>query len=164
MKSPSDNKYLPGRRGRHNRKVTEEEKARFIERLCETGNVTEACRTVGIQPQVMYRIRDREGEEEFREAWDLALDEGSDMLEAEARRRAVEGVDRPIYQRGECVGFERQYSDQLLVRLLEAHKPDKYRHRAEQRLVSDPLQDMLDEVDGSSAAPDEGTDQGEGSK
>lgn len=155
-KEPKDNKFLPHRRERKNARVSDDEKREFIRVLCETGNVTESARAIGVQPQVMYRIKDRD--EEFREAWDLALDEGTDALEAEARRRAVEGVDRPIYQRGELVGYERQYSDQLLIRLLEAHKPEKYRHRAEQRLVEDPLQNVLDEVDGKSASPEEGSE------
>lgn len=156
MTDRSDNPFYPRRRTRKNTKVTDAEKRKFIEALCDTGNVTAACRHIGVQPPVMYRIRDRE--EVFKEAWDMALDEGADLLESEARRRAVEGVDRPVFQRGECVGYERQYSDQLLTRLLEAHKPEKYRHRAEQRVVEDPLADILAEVDGDSAAPDGSTE------
>jgi hypothetical protein len=62
---------------------------------------------------------------------DEATDEACDVLEAEAWRRAVDGVDRPIFQRGEQVGVERVYSDNLMVQLLKAHRPEKYRERTE---------------------------------
>lgn len=132
-------------------KFTETRKRKFIEKLIETGNISLSARLIGVGRRTLYDARERDPE--FREAWDTALEEAADLLEAEARRRAVEGVDRPIYQRGELVGYERQYSDTLLIRLLEAHKPEKYRHRAEQRLVEDPVQDILEEIDGRSAAP-----------
>lgn len=44
-------------------------------------------------------------------------------------RRAVDGVDRPVYQTGELVGYERMYSDQLLVVLLRRHIAE-YRDRS----------------------------------
>lgn len=48
-------------------------------------------------------------------------------LEAEARRRAMDGVDEPVYHKGEVVGHVRKYSDTLLIFLLKAHRPHKYR-------------------------------------
>jgi hypothetical protein len=39
----------------------------------------------------------------------------------------VEGVDKPVYQGGVLVGYVREYSDQLLVTLLKAHRPEKFR-------------------------------------
>lgn len=134
-------------------------KRRFIDTLCHTGNVSEACRIAGVARPTAYEHR--KTDEEFREAWGMALEEAADLLEAEARRRAVDGVERPIYQGGELVGTERQYSDQLLIRLLEAHKPEKYRHRQETQVVDDPLQNILEHIDGQSAAPtSEGEEKG----
>jgi hypothetical protein len=69
---------------------------------------------------------------EFREAWDAAIEAGSDLMEDEARRRAVEGYDRPVYQGGELVGYVREYSDGLLQFLLKARRPDKFRDRVQQ--------------------------------
>ena len=49
-----------------------------------------------------------------------------DLLEGEARRRAT-GISRDIYYAGEVVGAERVYSDTLLIFLLKAHRPAKFR-------------------------------------
>ena len=49
------------------------------------------------------------------------------VLEPEAIRRAVEGVEKPVYQGGELVGYVREYSDTLLIFLLKGGKPHKYR-------------------------------------
>ena len=51
-------------------------------------------------------------------------------LEAELYRRAVLGVERPITVAGERV-MVREYSDRLLMFLLKAEKPEKYRDRRE---------------------------------
>jgi hypothetical protein len=48
-------------------------------------------------------------------------------LEDEALRRAVEGVEEPVYQGGKQVGVIRKYSDALLMFLLKAARPEKYR-------------------------------------
>jgi hypothetical protein len=54
-----------------------------------------------------------------------------DQLEEEARRRAVDGVLKPVFQRGRQVGRIREYSDVLLVTLLKGKRPDTYRERFE---------------------------------
>ena len=53
----------------------------------------------------------RNADTTFAAAWDSACDEAADILEAEARRRAVEGTLRPVYQGGRHVGDIREYSD-----------------------------------------------------
>lgn len=58
-----------------------------------------------------------------------AYEAGIDALEDEARRRAYEGVDKPVYQKGERVGLIREYSDTLLIFLLKGGRPDKFRER-----------------------------------
>jgi len=50
-------------------------------------------------------------------------------LEDEAVRRAREGVRRPVRYKGKIVGYETDYSDQLLVFLLKNWAPDKYREQ-----------------------------------
>jgi hypothetical protein len=63
----------------------------------------------------------------FREA----EQEAADVLEAEAVRRAVQGVDEAVYFQGEQVGTRRRYSDLLLIFLLKGMRPDKFRERQE---------------------------------
>lgn len=69
----------------------------------------------------------RAEDDDFREAWAEAYDEGTDVFEDEAKRRAVDGVDRPIFQQGECVGFERVYSDSLMQMMLQGRRPGVYK-------------------------------------
>ncbi len=58
-----------------------------------------------------------------------ALDAGTDLLEDEVFRRAVIGVETPIVNRktGEIEGYATKYSDMLLVRLLGARNPTRWR-------------------------------------
>jgi hypothetical protein len=75
-----------------------------------------------------------------------ALEEHAMLLEQEARRRAVEGVTEPIINReGEIVGEKQVYSDRLMLELLKANDPAKFReikqlevnHKGGVLLVSD---------------------------
>ena len=96
----------------------------FIERLKATGNVTLAAIGAGVNRQHAYRTRNRN--KTFRRRWDEALEQTVDLLEGEARRRAT-GISRDIYYAGEVVGEESVYSDTLLIFLLKAHRPAKFR-------------------------------------
>ena len=71
-------------------------------------------------------IRDAEYAAMFQEAKEQA----ADHLECEARRRAVEGVEEPVYYKGEVCGTIRKYSDLLLIFLLNGARPEKYRDKA----------------------------------
>lgn len=50
-------------------------------------------------------------------------------MEAEAYRRGVKGVQRPVYQGGALAGYVTEYSDLLIQLLLKANRPDKYREK-----------------------------------
>jgi hypothetical protein len=102
-----------------------EKQAVFLEILAEKGNVSAAAKFVGISRTEAYRTYQRD--ETFAALWDEALEIACDILEAEAHRRAVEGVDEPVFYRGEEIGAIKKYSDTLLLRLLEAHRPSKWR-------------------------------------
>ncbi len=57
-----------------------------------------------------------------------------DILEAEAFRRAVEGVEKPVgWYKGEPGGYVREYSDVLLMFQLKALRPEKCRERVDLR-------------------------------
>ena len=70
-------------------------------------------------------------------AWDNAVEQGIDTLEFEARRRECEGVDEPVFHKGEECGHVRRYSDALLMFLLRSHRPEKFRERFDHR-IDDP--------------------------
>lgn len=103
--------------------------------LCETGNVSRSCETAEIGRTTFYEwLRDSP---EFASAVDDAMEVASDSLEAEARRRARDGVDEPVFYQGAVCGTVRRYSDTLLIFLLKGAKPNKYRERSSV-VVEDP--------------------------
>jgi hypothetical protein len=55
------------------------------------------------------------------------MEAGTDLIEEEARRRVVEGYDRPVFQGGKLVGVVRVYSDELAALLLRGRRPEVYR-------------------------------------
>ena len=107
------------------RKVRKHWKPLFLDTLRITGNVRIAATNADVARQVAYRARDSSAT--FRADWDEALEEARELLEAEARRRAAIGVDEPVFYKGQVVGHIRKYSDNLLMFLLKAHWPEKFR-------------------------------------
>lgn len=99
----------------------------FLANLAETCNVSSACLAAGISRQTAYTHRQQY--DGFKAQWDEALGIGVWTLEEEAIRRAVKGVDEPVFYQGRSVGAVRKYSDTLLIFLLKAHDPEKYRER-----------------------------------
>jgi hypothetical protein len=97
----------------------------FLAALVDTVNVTLTYRRADIPRRTAYDWR--EADEGFARKWDDAVDEGIDLLEAELHKRAFEGVERPVYYKGEQVGTWRFYSDALAMFLLKAHRPERYR-------------------------------------
>lgn len=106
---------------------------KFIAALADSGNVRAACEVAGIARKTAYGKRNTDLA--FAAEWDAALEEACDTLEAEARRRAVEGVDKPVYQQGMKVGVIREYSDTLLIFLLKGNRPSKFKETVRQELT-----------------------------
>lgn len=101
--------------------------ALFLSSLAEYGNVSKAADLARLDRATLYRKR---GEDEaFSAEWDKALAIGVEALEDEAKRRAYEGWDEPVFHEGIVCGAKRKFSDTLLIVLLKAHKPEKYMDR-----------------------------------
>ena len=100
-------------------------KKAFLADLSSYGNVSRAAEKSGVSRQYWYRMRSEDAA--FSESWDKALEIGTEALEDEAKRRAYEGWDEPVFYEGVECGTKRKFSDTLLIVLLKAHKPDKYR-------------------------------------
>ena len=100
-------------------------KPAFLEVLRETGNVTLAVQHVGQSRNQVHDVRQRS--KRFAAQWDDALEDATDLLEAEARRRAFTGIDKPVFFKGEVVASIKKYSDPLLMFLLEAYDPQMFR-------------------------------------
>jgi hypothetical protein len=104
-------------------------KQQFLVAFAKCGLVAQACRDACVGSKTVYRWR--QGDDVFAEQWEEIESQVNDALEAEAMRRAVEGVKRPVFHQGEHVGDVTDYSDSLLIQLLKARKPEKFRERTE---------------------------------
>lgn len=108
-------------------------RATFLQALAEGHTVSTAARTAGVARTTAYEVRavDRE----FAAAWDVALEDGVQVLEEEVFRRAVQGITREkgIYHQGVRIDTEAitEFSDVLLMFYLKAKRPDIYRERTE---------------------------------
>lgn len=101
----------------------------FLASLAENGNITLAAREAGVSRQAAYNAK--EADESFAAAWVEAEEIAADLLEEEARKRAVDGTPEPVYYKGQMVGAVRRYSDNLLMFLLRARRPERFRDRSE---------------------------------
>jgi len=66
----------------------------------------------------------------YRAAFEPAHERAIETMEAEARRRAVEGVQETVYYEGMKCGTRQRYSDNLLMFLLKAARPERYAERS----------------------------------
>lgn len=105
-------------------KRTDRARERFIAVLSDSCNVSEAARAIGIGRTTAYEWK--RDDKEFSDLWDEAEQYAADRLEREAWRRAVDGVDEPVFHKGEVVGHVRKYSDRMLEILLKGHRGEKY--------------------------------------
>jgi hypothetical protein len=117
----------------HRTKLTIRAREKFLAHLAKTANVTESAALINMARRSMYDARERD--EGFRRAWDDAIEIATDALEKEARRRALQGWDEPVFYRGAQVGKMRIYSDRMLELLLKAHRPYKFKETVRQELT-----------------------------
>lgn len=127
---PADFRWVPVRRQRHHANGWSEAKQRrFIEELADTACVETAARAVGMSVSSAYALRRAPGGESFANAWLAALQQGAHKLADLAFDRAIHGSDEPVFDRnGNRVGRRMRQNDRLLMFLLRAHLPERYRH------------------------------------
>ena len=98
----------------------------FIEALASSGCIHEACKSVGMGRTSAYGLRARPDAAAFRLAWDAALDHAIRELTDSAFSRALKGVSRPVFYKGEQVGERRYYDERLTMFLLRCRDPARY--------------------------------------
>ena len=101
----------------------------FLAALAECGILSQAAEAAGVDRATVWRRR--QDDAEFSAACDQAIDMAADKLEAEARRRALEGVEEPVYQAGQLIGTKTVYSDSLLALLLKGRRKRVFAERVE---------------------------------
>jgi len=112
---------------------------RFLEAFASFGTVSGAAQVAGIDRRTHYKWLsvDATYGERFRDAEATA----TDRLESEAVRRALIGIEEPVFgnARGDDgkslgtqqVGTVKKYSDTLLIFLLKARRPQVFREKYE---------------------------------
>jgi len=101
----------------------------FFEALSQGQPVRVALDASGYKRRTVYGWRS--ADEAFRDRWEDVIHAAIETMEAEADRRGVEGVLKPVFYQGKECGQIREYSDTLLIFRLKALHPEKYRERAE---------------------------------
>lgn len=117
-------------------------KPKFIDKLRRTGNISAACHAAKISRAWAYE--ERKSDAAFAAQWNDALEEACDALELEARQRATKGAKRPVYSKGEFVDWVYEPSDALIMFLLKAHRPEKYRENFDARIFHTPVPEDFD--------------------
>jgi hypothetical protein len=106
------------------RSITAAQVDKFFDVFAATANVSRAAKAAKLHRSWVYEQREKD--EAFATRWKEAEEIACDALEEEARRRALKGTLKPIYQGGKRVGQVREFSDTLMVILLKAHRREKY--------------------------------------
>ncbi len=119
-------------------KTGQQKKKRFLAQYAATGIVSYSCKLAGIARNSFYEWLEKDPV--FAERAKDAEKAATELLEKEALRRAVKGVEhrKGVYHAGKKIGTEkiREYSDTLLIFLLKARDPKRYR---ENRMLELPL-------------------------
>ncbi len=129
---------------------TEQMKKRFLDEFSEVGIISRAAEAAGVGRTTVYDWQ--EHDDQFAYAFRQAEIRSTEVLESEARRRAVDGVEkhRRVYDnRGNLIDeyVETTYSDTLLIFLLKARSPEKYRERHDITTGGQPLRAAHESID-----------------
>jgi hypothetical protein len=112
-------------------RLTAPKRARLLELIRaepDVGTAT-ACLRVGVKGS-KGAIREMVlADEELQAELAEARGRGPEQVRAEIRRRAIDGVDEPVFHNGEVCGQVRRYSDRLLALMAKANLPE-YRDTA----------------------------------
>lgn len=122
---------------RHTVRARREWRAKFLKFLARSGNVTMSAQAVGVSREYIYTLQSRS--EKFAAQCKAAAKDAVERLEAAAWQRASIGVDEPIWMKDENgkpvqVDTVKRYSDTLLIFLLKALNPAKYREVVRQQI------------------------------
>ena len=107
------------------------QKRKFLELYSEIGEVAAAAVGAGVHRSTHYEwlASDPAYKAAFEGPAKKIL---ADRMEAEMYRRAVRGVDKPIYHKGKKIDVIKQYSDILLIFGLKGALPEKYNEKVVQ--------------------------------
>lgn len=95
----------------------------FLRALASGATVSEAAAAARISSSAAYNRRTSNAD--FAEGWRLALEDSVDLLEREARRRAIDGVEEPVVYQGQLTPvWERDEAGEVAMREVATHNAD----------------------------------------
>ena len=130
--------YIPVELRHRNDGWTAARQIDFLLALSESACVEDACRTVGKSVASAYALRRRIEADSFRDAWEAAMAYSVVRLRDAAQSRALNGVARPIFYKGEQVGERRYYDERLTMFILRLRDPHYYGPRRDREAPIDP--------------------------
>jgi hypothetical protein len=107
----------------------------FLEAVRRGMCVVHATAFAGVRAETPYERAKKNAE--FSAAWDEAAEIGEKRLLQEASRRAYHGTAKPVFHKGKVCGYIQEYSDTLIMFLLRALNPKKYREKHQQKHQSE---------------------------
>ena len=126
---PAEYQWIPVRRRPRKDGWTPQRQQDFIACLAETGCVQRAASHAGMTVQSCYRLRRAPGGENFAAAWDVALHHAARLLLDVAFERAFNGTEEPVFDHhGQHIGRRMRHSERLMMFLLRAYMPERFRH------------------------------------
>lgn len=108
---------------------TTRKKGILLRELRRTGNITISSKIACVSRRWTQKLIARDPE--FKAAVDLAVYENTEQMLEEARRRAYEGVEEPVFYQGNVCGHVRKYSDTLLMFKIKGERPEYATERRE---------------------------------
>lgn len=115
-------------------------KKQFLEIYPAYGNIGDALKSVGLKSRNTFYAW-LAADEQFEADFEEVKKDYIEKLEKEADRRAIDGVNKPVFYKGQLVTDKKgnpviikEYSDTLLIFRLKALAPDVYRERVESKV------------------------------
>lgn len=125
----SDYKWIPVLRKPRKDGWTPQRQVAFIAALADSGCVEQAAQAAGMSVQSCYRLRRAPESRGFARAWDVAIAHAARRLVDIAFDRAIHGSDEPVFDKdGNRLGRRMRQNDRLLMFLLRAYMPERFRH------------------------------------
>lgn len=114
--------------------LSEIRRAKFLARLAECGQITRAAFDVGWHPVSAHRWKEKN--EQFADEWRAALEIYADGIEAEAYRRGVQGVDKPLSHQGQLSYVFQRDANGVLIKDADGHYITEMDDRGRPKVVT----------------------------
>ena len=97
----------------HSEVFTMERRVKFLDHLAFTGNVRAAAARAGVSHETAYRKRRQDAK--FAALWDAARVQARGYSESVLATRALDGIEVPVFHRGEIIAYVTKHDARLLL-------------------------------------------------